>query len=389
MEGDGAFVGGDEGELLEDFDGGVDAGGVGEARGEGCRKLVCGADEHGAGDLGGGKEAEDLEHGGDFGVGGFELAAGEFPGHGDAVGVFAGGASGLEQLGPVVFESAEVVGEGDPAGRDDGGGLLDGQGKVAEGLAEGEGGGLEGAAAAADEELDGVGAFEDAEGEGLADGGVPALVAGGDQDVSAGFGDVGLDGLGVGGVVENQEPVVAVAELIADGEARVLDVSVTGGDCAELLGKGEVEAGERVGFGGGEPPDDVVFTQVSVGVFEGELGLTDAAGTADGLDASGGGGEEGLVEGFEDALAADEVGILGLGQVVERGRGNSTIPGGLGHGQLLGATLYLTERIGRDYEIIHRKTCAGERGPHMKPEGVLGVGAVGAPPFRAYAARSY
>ena len=65
------------------------------------------------GDAVGGEEGEEVDQADGRRVLRLDAAEGELPGHGDRVGIVAAGVALSEKLGPVGFEEAEVLGEGD------------------------------------------------------------------------------------------------------------------------------------------------------------------------------------------------------------------------------------------------------------------------------------
>lgn len=219
----------------------------------------------------------------------------------------------------------EVFGEGESRALfgNIGGGLFEGEGEVVEFFCDGIGIGISIAAGAEEEEFAGGFRREDPNGAG-ADAGGPGGEAGGDQGVTfAGGGEPGEDGLFVLDVVEDEEAErgAGAGELGAcpGGFGGEFELGVEGIGTETVMNAGEF--GEELAAAIG-PEDLGVAAPEPFGVVAGEGGFAYAAKGGDCGDAALGedGGrvdEEHFVDAVEIVLAADEVGVGEVAEIVD------------------------------------------------------------------------
>ncbi len=90
------------------------------------------------------------------------------------------------------------------------------------------------------------------------------------------------DGGGIGGAVEDEQPPVAACQLSAHGLASRVGVEI-GGAREKVAGKLAAIGEERAFVFRAQPPDQRVFSAMTVGVFQSDLRFADAGHADEGL----------------------------------------------------------------------------------------------------------
>ena len=127
-------------------------------------------------------------------------------------------------------------------------------------------------------------------------------------------GEVGFNLSRFQGVVEDEEPVLARAEPLLDRSDDRGLVGLVFFRQVELAGQGGIVGSQLGGFFGSQPPDQVVFKGIAISVFQGGLGLADAAEAVQGLGEDGGAVlVQGLVKAVSRSSRPVKLGLRGWG----------------------------------------------------------------------------
>jgi hypothetical protein len=106
----------------------------------------------------------------------------------------------------------------------------------------------------------------------------PVRVARGDQHpADAGSWQEVSQVVGLGRVVEHQQPALPPGQRLTDGLRERGEVALARLSDAERFGQGGIIFKQARRLLGAQPPDEIEIAGVAVGVFERKLGLTDAA----------------------------------------------------------------------------------------------------------------